>query len=107
MCGMGQAKYTPSGVLEKRFSDIVSRISELAAGIDIQIRPFYSSELPFFSVLSTDKKNAVIHAAFSYLEICERCSIDGKLSDSTFVWDGIKSLGLRPTSDLFNLLTDE
>lgn len=96
------------GQLINSFSDILTRISALGREADIQIEPFTSPDLPYFSVLPAAMKSSAFHAAKAYLEICENTKLAGGIKDSKiFVWQGIKSLGLRPTSDFFNYLSDD
>jgi hypothetical protein len=105
---MFDLKVRESNTLKIRFSEVALNISRLAAEVGIRIKPFFSENLPFFSLLSIPKKTAVVEAASSYVEVCEQSKKDGKLADSrTFVWNGIKNLGLRPTSDLFSVLTND
>jgi len=101
-------KCQDTGHLVTNFSDLVLRISEFANEIGVKLKPFYSNDFPFFCALPHHQKIAVIQAATSYVDICERTKMDGGLANSkTFVWNGIKSLGLRPTSELFNLLNED
>lgn len=105
---MPHLKAKSSTSFEDAFFYTVSQIAKLAAEVGIRIRPYYSSSLPYFNQLSVAKKIAVLSAANSYLSVCEQTKMSSNLADSrTFVWTGIKSLGLRPSSDLFSRLQGE
>ncbi len=94
--------------LVEAFSNVVLGISSLAKEIGINVRPYFNENLPFFSALKPKEKITALYAARSYLQICQKTKMGGTLSDAKlFTWQGIKSLGLRPSSDLFEYIEND
>lgn len=98
----------PNKAQEDVFKFLSKQISMLLATENIRIKA-YQDGLPYFSKLSETHQIQVNNQLSFYAELCSEHIKEGyKISDgSTFLWRAFRKLGLTPTSDLFQFLTNE
>lgn len=90
------------------FRLLSSEVSEIGRQVGVRIVPFRDPSLPFFSRMGEAHQTAALADLRSYLKVCRTViASDGDLKDPiTLTWNGIKEMNLRPSSDLFNHITD-
>lgn len=90
------------------FKALSKQVSMLLSTEGIQVKA-YLEGLPYFSKLTELQQAKVNKQLEFYAELCSEHINEGyKISDgSTFLWRAFRKLGLTPTSDLFQFLTDE
>ena len=91
-----------------KFRQLASKIADLGASVGVKIVPFYNESLPHFSKQPSLQKQKIISDLETYRRICQNTISNGfKLNNSPqFLWSAIREFGLRPTSDLFNYISE-
>ena len=91
------------------FRRLALRVVEAGAKAGVSITPFASEELPFFSKLGIDAQAKVNQRLTGLLEHCSSFEGEGwELRETKrMVWFTALRLGLRPPSDLLDLIGDE
>lgn len=83
-------------------------LSQMLKNEGMKVEPFLPG-LPYFTKLSTQKKQSVLRSLSVYVSICHEQVEEGyKIKDSNaLTWRALSKLGLTPPSDLFNHLTND
>lgn len=88
------------------FKALAEALCSLFHDAGIKVRP-YIANLPFFSVLPTERKSEILKHFGFYLDLCTAQLQEGQsLRDSqTFTWRALKACGLTPGSDFLQRIT--
>lgn len=83
--------------------------SELLAEAGVQVRPFRSLDLPFFSKLDDDRKKRAVSELGFALEVYRETRAEGfEVKDSPkLIWRMLRKLGWTPQSDFFDKVDDD
>jgi hypothetical protein len=97
------------GNLKCQFTSLCIEISQMAKSIGIDVLPFVDRSLPRFSELSLLEQKIAFKNLSVYHGICSSTIQAGNSvrEAKSLIWFAIKAFGFRPTSDLFNFVTDD
>lgn len=90
-----------------RFKTLALRYRDFALQAGVELTPFRDESLPLFTEQTSERRSQILEALGVRVDVCEETVAQGKsVSDSpVLVWNALKKLKLRPTSDLFSSIT--
>jgi len=97
------------GIKASKFIDTVEKISAVVKSVGIDLKPYTTLELPYFTKLKDEAQNKALNNLETYYRICQQTVVGGKsLRDTAaLTWFAIKEFGYRPPSELFNYINNE
>ena len=97
------------GSLVHEFISLAEQTVAFANLANCQLRALAGPHLPFFKNLDEKNQIEILRSLKTYNEICAETLANGdSLTDSkSFVWQALKKLGLRFSSDMFNFIQQE
>jgi hypothetical protein len=92
-----------------KFLSLCVEISQMAKSIGVEVLPFVERSLPRFSSLTPEAQKLAFRNLSTYHGICSSTIQAGNSvqESKSLIWFAIKAFGFRPTSDLFNFVTDD
>lgn len=95
---METEKPTPSGDRSSKFKRLSERLSELVAAERVEIAPYETSGLNYFSLLTASDQQLTLTALQDYLVACEAARVSGhSLRDTkSLISCMLERLGLAP-----------
>lgn len=92
-----------------QFILLADQVARFGASIGVKIVPYRNINLPHFSPLPFEQRQRALVDLKNYVEICNETISEGKSLRDTpqLIWFALKKLGYRPTSDLFEHITDD
>lgn len=95
--------------IENDFRSVLDQISKVLGRFEVQVKSYQSSSLKDFSKLSVEAKKIALKDAGTYLEVL-MSDLDqlenNRYSEGQSLWLALRYFGLRPTSDVFEVLTN-
>lgn len=88
----------------ERFILLSTQITDLAGSVGIKIKPFHRKSLPHFSRLDASSRTQTLQSLSDYCEVYLATRNQGfsLLDSGRVIWNFLRRIGCRPTSDLFN-----
>ncbi len=89
------------------FKTLAEDVAQLLSSGGVPVIPYHSALLPVFSNLNADRKKFSLNQLSFYKKSLEMAQEGRSINEKQSLWTSIKLLGLRPTSDILNLVTSE
>ena len=97
--------YSEASLQNSEFKRLAEEITEITNAKKVLATPYHDPALPLFSALNDERKRASLDQINIYKDSLQSACVNGLVNEKQSLWTTLKTLGFRPKSDIFEMVT--